>query len=101
MGDRAVSPGTPGPIGTHVVYRDRRVGSQAHDKQDRQFLPNSVRVLSQDKCIPLEMHGIANDWVTDQFTLDLRESGLNVASGHSKDPQGPSCAPLGLGSLKR
>ena len=29
------------------------------------------------------------------------ESGLNVQSGHSKDSQGPSCAPLGLGSLKR
>ena len=26
------------------------------------------------------------------------ESGLNVQSGHSEDLQGPSCAPLGLGS---
>ena len=107
LGDRAVSPGTPGPIGTHVV-RDRRVSpnpvsrsaatcdevgeqarsvnlsgirsrggvhgvtrwltvkihrgySQAHGGQDRRFLPNSVRVLSQDRCIPLGMHGIAND----------------------------------------
>ena len=48
------------------------MGSQAHGGQDRRFLPNSVRVLSQDRCIPLGMHGIANDWVTDRFTLDLR-----------------------------
>ena len=28
------------------------------------------------------------------------ESGLNVQSGHSEDSQGPSCAPLGLGTEK-
>ena len=33
---------------------------------------SSLRVLSQDRCILAGMHGIANDWVTDRSTLDLR-----------------------------
>ena len=48
------------------------------------------------------IHGIANDWVTDR-SLILLDEWLNVQSGHSKGSTAvdPSCAPLGLGSLKR
>lgn len=132
LGDRAVSRGSPGPIGTHVV-RDRRVspylvsrvatpnddmgeqarsvnlleiwglvsrrgqrgnplangqysslGSQAHDGQDRRFLPNSVRVLSRDRCILLGYMGSLTTGSPTGPLSSFGESGLNVQSGHSK-----------------
>ena len=73
---------------------------QAHGGQDRWFLPNSVRILSQDRCIPF--WGCMGSLTTGSRTGPLStfgESGLNVQSGHSKDSQGPSCAPLGLDSF--
>ena len=133
LGDRAVSRGSPGPIGTHVV-RDRRVspylvsrvatpnddtreqarsvnlletwglvsrrgqrgnplangqysslGSQAHGGQDRRFLPDSVRVLSQDRCIPLGYMGSLTTGSPTGSLSTFGESGLTVQSGHSED----------------
>ena len=133
LGDRAVSRGSPGPIGTHVV-RDRRVspylvsrvatpnddtgeqarsvnlletwglvsrrgqrgnplangqysslGSQAHGGRDRRFLPNSVRVLSQDRCIPLGNMGSLTTGSPTGSLSTFGESGLNVQSGLCED----------------
>ena len=61
------------------------LGSQARGGQDRRFLPNSVRVLSQDKCIPLGYMGSLTTGSPTGSLSTFGESGLNVQSGHSED----------------
>ena len=54
-------------------------------EQDRRFLSNSVRVLSQDRCIPLGYMGLLTTGSPTGSLLTFGESGLNVQSGHCED----------------
>ena len=47
--------------------------------------PDSVRVLSQDRCIPLGYMGSLTTGSPTGSLSSFGESGLNVQSGHSKD----------------
>ena len=58
--------------------------SKAHGGQDRRFLPNSVRVLSRDRCILLGYMGSLTTGSPTGPLSSFGGSGLNVQSGHSK-----------------
>ena len=65
---------------------------------------SSLTVLGSCRKTGVSLRGCMGSLTTGSPTGPLStfgESGLNAQSGHSKDSQGPSCAPLGLGSLKR
>ena len=66
---------------------------------------SSLRVLGSCRETGVSLRGCMGSLTTGSPTgpfSTFGESGLNVQSGHSKDLiQGSSCAPLGLGSLKR